>query len=396
VIAITAVLVYREILRRNLPHLIAFVLALWAVGMTSAHWLARPHLFTLLFLALWTPRLCRLSEGESLPLWQFPLIMLIWANTHGGFIAGFVVWGMLLAAWLWDNFVNSKKPSRIILRNLCIAGGASFIVTFFNPAGWRLWVTSLGYVTNRYLTEFTREYRSLDFHSIGAWPFLAFLALAFLILSRAWKKLPTSESLLLAGWLPLALYSGRNMPLFAIIATPILAGQLQPIIKSSPLAERLTKPIENIEHQLRGGAWTLLAVICAGIFMGTGHTFNISGTDYQFNSIEFPVDAVNWLESHPQGGNIYNFCRWGGYLIYRMWPAQHVFIDGQTDFYGEQFTRQYEQVQDADSGWREVLKQYDIQWILVPPNTPIALVLQNDPAWSVIYQDQTSVIIRQH
>ena len=54
-ISITVYLVYREILRRGVPRLIAFLLVLWCAAMTSPHWLARPHLFTFLFIAIWTP-----------------------------------------------------------------------------------------------------------------------------------------------------------------------------------------------------------------------------------------------------------------------------------------------------------------------------------------------------
>jgi hypothetical protein len=394
-ISITVLLVYREIIRRGVPYLIAFILALWCAAMTSAHWLARPHLFTFLFIALWTPLLIRLSKGEHIPLWQFPLIMFLWANTHGAFIAGFVVWGLIFIGWLWENYRNLKN-GRTEMFKMFIVGGLSFLVTFINPVGWRLWVTSLSYISNRYLTEFTSEYRSLDFHQIGAWPFLAFIAITFILFSRGWKKLPLSESLLVACWFPLALYSGRNMPLFAILATPIMAGYLLPAIKNSSLVTRLSRPIDSIERQLRGFIWSLVAVIFAIGFMVTGHTFDISRKGYQFNSTEFPVAAVDWLETHPQTGNIYNYFPWGGYLIYRMWPALDVFIDGQTDFYGEALTRQYEQILNADQGWKDLLGFYNIQWILVPPNSKIAFVLQREPDWFTVYQDQTAIIIHLH
>jgi hypothetical protein len=56
---------------------------------------------------------------------------------------------------------------------------------------------------------------------------------------------------------------------------------------------------------------------------------------------KFPVAAVNWLETHPQDGEMFNYFIWGGYLLYREWPDLQVFIDGQTDFYGETLSREY-------------------------------------------------------
>ena len=394
VIALTIALVFREIARQGIPRLLAFGLALWAAAMTSAHWLARPHLFTLLFLALWTPGLRRLARGKAAPLWQFPAIMLFWANTHGAFIAGFVVWGAYLAGWLWDRWRSAEKPSKMALRKLLIAGGSSFAITFINPVGWKLWATSVGYVTDSYLVNLTKEYSSLDFHSPGAWPFLAFLAFSLLVLALARKKLPAAEGLLLAGWAALALYSGRNMPLFAVVATPIMAGYIQPAVSGSDWLARVTRSIEAMEVQLRGALWSLLVVAIVVFLMTTGRPMDFTGKGYQFNRTDFPVDAVNWLADHPQTGDMYDFFPWGGYLIYRMWPAQRVFIDGQLDFYGEAFTRQYQQIMTAGAGWQQLLDRYNVRWLLVPPNEPVALLLENDPAWSVIYQDKTAVIIR--
>jgi hypothetical protein len=77
-----------------------------------------------------------------------------------------------------------------------------------------------------------------------------------------------------------------------------------------------------------------------------------------------------------------------------MWPGQQVFIDGQLDFYGEAFTRQYVQIMTAGDGWENLLVQYNVQWMIVPPKQPIALILQNDPAWLVLFQDQTAIVIR--
>ena len=91
---------------------------------------------------------------------------------------------------------------------------------------------------------------------------------------------------------------------------------------------------------------------------------------------------------------MYNYFPWGGYLIYRFWPEQRVFIDGQLDFYGEEFTREYKQILSADEGWENLVAQYDIAWILIPPDEPLAILLRTDPAWARLYEDQTVVIFR--
>ncbi len=393
-IATTIVLIYREISRLGLPRLAGIGLALCAAAMTSAHWLARPHLFTLLFLALWTPRLRRLVKGEPVPLWHFPLIMLLWANTHGAFIAGFVVWGAVLVGILWDRAGKSVPLPGRMIQNLLLAGGFSFLVSFINPVGWHLWATSLGYITNRYLVDLTSEYRSLDFHTIGAWPFLIFLTATIFLLSRGWKKINTSDGLLLAGWTALGLYSGRNMPIFAVVATPIVADYLKPYIVGTGWITRLTDPIEQMEKNLRGAFWSILSLVITAVLLSSGRPLDYSHTPYQFNKVDFPVDAVSWLTDHPQSGHMFNFFPWGGYLIYRLWPEQKVFIDGQLDFYGPQFTEQYQQVILAKDGWQDVFQTYQVEWVILPPDQPISLVLMSSPGWSILYRDPVAVILR--
>lgn len=394
-IAGTTTLVYQEILRRTTSPLFSLGFALLAASATMIHWLARPHLFTFLYVALWTPRLSRLSRGESVPLWHFPVIMLLWANTHGAFIAGFVIWGAYLAEYLWSHFTQAQKPDRRILRNLLIAGGTSFLATFINPVGWRLWTTSTGYITNRYLVDLTSEYRSADFHQPGAWPFILLLTLALFALSRAWKKLPLAEGLLLTGWAFLGIYSARNIPLFAIVTTPILADYSQPLVERISLFQKIDRQVIAIEQQLRGFLWPLVVILLVAALLVAGHNLDAQKQGYQFNSTEFPVGAANWLEGHPQEGNMFDYFPWGGYLLYRFWPAQRVFIDGQLDFYGEAFTRKYEQILSADKSWEDLVAQYHIEWMLIPPDSPIAITLRADPAWVSLYEDQTAIIFRQ-
>ncbi len=106
----------------------------------------------------------------------------------------------------------------------------------------------------------------------------------------------------------------------------------------------------------------------------------------------FPVNAVDWLEENPIEGNGFNHFPWGGYLLYRLWPEQLVFIDGQTDFYGEDLTRQYERVITLSPGWQQVFREYDISWVLIPSESPLASYLDASEDWEMVFSDQTAVI----
>jgi hypothetical protein len=393
VLATTFTIIYSDILRKAPTPLIAAGFAMLATLASSLHWLARPHIFTMLFMAIWAGLLNRVHRGEDVPVWQFPLIMLFWANMHGAFIAGFITWGAYLAGWFLEKWFGTEKPSRATLNRLVLIGGTSFLATLINPVGWHLWQTILGYVTDRYLVDLTIEYASPDFHPPISWPALLLIGLTLFILSRGWKKSTWAEGLLLMGWAALGLYGVRNLPIFAIVAAPIVASHIQAAASGAVRLLRIEERFHALEKSARGLVWPILTVALVGGLLAGGVRLDPQRTGYRFRPDVFPVQAVDWLESNPQSGNMFNSFGWGGYLIYRLWPEYKVFMDGQL-FYGEALTRQHQQVLNADPGWEDVIAQYDIQWMLVPADEPISRLLQLEPGWNLLYQDETATIFR--
>jgi hypothetical protein len=128
----------------------------------------------------------------------------------------------------------------------------------------------------------------------------------------------------------------------------------------------------------------LLLVIFAGA--GVGRDVN------RFDPRIFPVEAVDWLAGHPQEGEVFNYFPWGGYLLFRDWPQTRVFIDGQTDFYGEDLTRAYEQVLTMQEAWPQILARYTVNWALIPVDEPLEGALLA-AGWKEAYRDQTAVIL---
>jgi hypothetical protein len=91
---------------------------------------------------------------------------------------------------------------------------------------------------------------------------------------------------------------------------------------------------------------------------------------------------------------MFNYFTWGGYLEYRLWPVERVFIDSKSDFYGENFVRKYGMVILLQEGWEEVLDQYDVSWAILPTDERAAHAIQSDLGWAAIYRDDTTVILK--
>jgi hypothetical protein len=107
----------------------------------------------------------------------------------------------------------------------------------------------------------------------------------------------------------------------------------------------------------------------------------------------FPVEAVSWLQSHPQPGHMFNEFDWGGYILLKLWPNYPIFMDGHTHIYREALTREYEQVISLSKGWEEVFEKYQIEWAILRVQSPVIEGLE-EQGWQILYQDETAVILR--
>ena len=396
-IAAAFTLVLQESVRRSGLLVAGLIVAALALAVSPMHWVTRPHLVTYLLLPIWTYRLDALLRGEERRWWIFPLLMLLWANLHGMFIFGLLVLGIAVVGYGWERWVEKKVQTIPALgRELLLIGVFSVLATFLTPSGWHLWSSILNLAGSSFITSRTLEYRSADFHMPETWPFLILLGLILATSVLAGKKLTMPVALQLAGWTLIGLYSVRNLPLSAIIMAPIGAELLVGWLQGSPAfggLVRFSRGLEHVEKNLRG--W-LLAVLGTGIailLLGWGVIFDLTGKPYQFLPEKFPVAAVDWLQVNPPQGRTFNEFDWGGYLLYRLWPEQKIFMDGHTHIYGDALSREYVSVVELDPGWEAILDKYQIEWVILRSGQPLASALAQ-AGWQVIYDDDIAVIFQ--
>jgi hypothetical protein len=151
--------------------------------------------------------------------------------------------------------------------------------------------------------------------------------------------------------------------------------------------------LRMVDIKLNGYLWPMICVLLVVVVLVGGGNLDFNRSGNEFSSNVFPVKAINWLDKQPNIGPVFNYFPWGGYLLYRIWPEQQVFIDGQTDFYGESLTRQYEHVITLNGGWEEVLAQNQIKWVIMPQDSRLVKTLEQEPGWEMRYQDETAAIL---
>lgn len=386
-IASTFFVLYAALASEYQERFVMLVLIGWGVVCSYWHWVARPHLFSMFFLALWLVGVDRISRGKPLKLWLLPVLMVVWANTHAEFVAGFLVLIAYMAGWVWDWLRHRAEADPAFIRKLGLTMGLSAAASLVNPFGFEAWRTILSYLVNTQLMSTINETKPPDFSSSLFAAELGLMILSVVILALQKGGIRAGQAFLLAGFTALAMRSGRNIHLYSIVAPFVLVGPAIQITDGA-LQRKVSAAMARIEANLKGIAWPVVTVLVSVALLLGGRI----GADYFIDPKLFPVEAVSWLEHNPQPGRMYNDFLWGGYIVWHLWPGQKDFIDSQSDLSGEA-TTEYLTVQNLDQGWRAVLDRYNVQWAIIPTGSPLSLQLIRD-GWLVLHQDPTAVILR--
>jgi len=105
-----------------------------------------------------------------------------------------------------------------------------------------------------------------------------------------------------------------------------------------------------------------------------------------------PVEAAEVIEQRGIHDPIFSLDRWGGYLIYRLYPRNKVFIDDRHDFYGDAFIKEYLTVTLVQPGWDRVLEEQHVNWVLMPAQASLANLLRLTPQWTIVHEDGAAVL----
>jgi hypothetical protein len=387
----TFFIIYSYLVKRLSLRLPVLFIVAWGAFATSLNWAIRPHLFSMLLLAIWLVWADRLRRGEKISIWRFPLLMLVWSNFHGVFIAGVLVLFAFAVGWTVDYIFGEKNLQRdtswLTGKRLWLALVLSIVASVMNPGGAGSWTSILGFVNNQYLMSRMVEANPPNFQLPEMRVILLLLVFSIFLLAVKRNKLSSGQGILLAGFSAMTLMAFRNVHLYGIVAPFVLTEALTDL-RNIPIISRLEATLANVEDKITGIYYPALTVIVLGAFVITSP---ISKVIYQFEPQTFPVDAANWLKSNPQAGCMFNDLNWGGYLELNLHP-QKTFVDSMSDVTGE-VTLDYETVITLAAGWEQVFKKYDIAWVIVPEDSILAARLA-EQGWHELYRDETAVILK--
>src|ERR1700687_1158960 len=161
---------------------------------------ASPNTSTMLF--------CVIFYGECLKRTRWfllPLMMVLWANLHGGFLLGFLIVGVFCgAALLGRDWANFKIYS--------LVGVGCLVATFINPLGWHIYdgvAATLGHFVQAYITEWLSYFENMSMP--GSIPCIIYILIFIAFELRYRGSCPIESRLLSWLFLFLGLYQFRYM-----------------------------------------------------------------------------------------------------------------------------------------------------------------------------------------
>jgi hypothetical protein len=411
-LAVTFALLFRLAREKSNP-VVAFLVLSLALATSSVHWLARPHLFSLLFLVIFYGVLEQVRAGKTrilgIPrLALLPGATILWVNLHAGFFIGIVLIGCFAAGEAIKLVLapdNSSLPAeRARAKAYVITAMACLAASLVNPYSYHLHRHVLQYVGDPYQSQHIMEFLTLSFHHPVALYFECLLAAGLGAALSNIAQRSYTEAVLIVVWAHAALLAARNLPLFAIVATPIVAAALDQFFVRLPgleVAGWLRRAAARFLATLRETGKTEavprwhLASATATLILATllyapapPQVFRA-----EYDRAAYPVAAIPVLESQ-RPERAFTTAEWGGYLIYRLYPGIRVFIDSRSDFYGSDFSQKYIDVIKAKYGWRKTLSEAGVDTILLPPGAELCGALKETSDWRLVYDDGVALIFR--
>ncbi len=352
--------------------------------LTFKFWIPRPQIFAylafiILILLLENYR----REPKKRYLWFIILNIWFWANVNASVILGLVILIFYFVAGTVQN--NNRKT----LTNLGLASAVATLVSFINPNSYKIFLYSF-YIRPTVQTLKILEWKSIVFfwREPDIIVFLTVMILADIFL--VWYFLFRKES--------------RDLILFGLVMgisiLPFISLRhyaFWPLIVIGLFSVAASDVLKGIIKKISARRFSIFVFLFCLIFLTTRYfTFpRLSVNEYLL-----PVRAADFIEANKLKGPFFNLYNEGGYLIWRFWPREKIFIDSRSEIYGsQQLEELFVVVRDLD-GWSELVnKKYRLNYFILS-YWPEALAKSIQPLvfrlvrenWSLVYWDDAAII----
>jgi hypothetical protein len=367
-IAVTHALVVEFLRRRGVDPRIALLACLLSLAIAATHWLARPHMFSILASML---TLILLESRTRRRTVLIAALFVLWANLHGGWIAGLV----LIGAYAMGNWIDALRTgggdARLRAaddtRMLVVAAAATLV----NPYLWRLHAEVFSAAASPLLASTISEYLPPRIGDPATLGFFIGIAATVVLLALSRARMPTAHALALLAALIPALASARGIPRFGVVAWPLV------ILHASRALPGFDPPLlrsfARIDRTVRSGFWSAVAVaLLVAVALNQGRVGGTSIVVDRFQPTIFPVEAVARARDAGLHGRVFTRWVWSGYLLLA-WPDAILHVDPLK--FSRTTIDSYSRLEEAAPGWQNELDQWEVDMVLLSAGAELGPLL---------------------
>jgi hypothetical protein len=303
---------------------------------------ARSHVFTFFLFAATLFCLEELRRGGRWPAFVLPVLILVWANLHGGFVVGLGAIFVYCAAGLL------KRERTALMVFIAVACAA---VTLINPYGldfWRYLIPAL--LHPRLRIQEWRPLRPLALDDF--WGFRLLFVLTIIAVAAGWKRVERKNW---AGLVVLAVMacmgwrSRRHGPFLAAAALAYAGPYFQAVWRGRFSLLPATVLL-----------YTAIAFWVAIRFLPGASLFPLSPIG------EDPVREVDILALAGAKGNAATPFAWGSYVSWRLYPNVKISMDGRYETTFPESTFELNNAfYDHQGDWLKLTRDFKVDYVIL-------------------------------
>ncbi len=381
---------WRHLCRRGLDASRASVLVVLATPLVMPYVTVRPQIFTFVAYLVVLISIRNAEAGRVRYLWVLPPLFVVWANMHGGFLAGLGILLLWLVARLGVAMVRDKFKGFSSSTNL--TGFFVFVVcvlaVFVNPYGLDLLSFLLRTVTVG--RPDIVEWYPISLKTPEGWGYVILLGVSLVGLHYSESRPHPAAVILFAFSALLPLIATRHAPLFALTVI-VMVGKYIGSGWTKLLAGRVQARGVNQNRFLRyvfGAANFVLAFAVFGASI-----FNFECVVLSPRITNFPARVVSLLKNSGVRGNLAVHFDWGEYVLWHLGPGIKVSVDGRREtVYSETVRIENQNFMYVLNDWDALLDKHETDMALVSKRFPSFNIMKLKRDWLLLYEDPVAAL----
>jgi len=353
--------------------LLAVFLTLLVILFSQYAFLARPLIFSLLLFSLFILILHRykyvLSSAKDNLLYALIPLQILWVNLHGSSIMGiFLIWAFIIGEFIDTRIRHNFKNEFVVkgdrYKKLLFVGIALIISSGINPYGYSaIFFPIVEFKGMGLINEWAPSVYKDIFLNFGIMPYYRlFLLISILVFIFKGRAISSSHIIIFGSLLYLSLSGKRHLSLYGFAIAPCIVEYLKSI-NFKAVSPRLRKFFLCFASIV-----LVLYLVVLGKDIVTGKYYANQNTYRWFGlgRVNYPEEAMNFLEKSGLEGNMFNDYPSGCFLIERLYPLKKVFLDGRNTIYGAKFiTENYRNCLKDPLLFEALVKKYDINYVFL-------------------------------